>query len=173
MEWKTIKDFDNYVVSTNGDIKSKPRCGTKGGLIKPFLDRKIGGYYKVHLYKNGVQYQPFIHRLVAETFLPKVKDKNEVNHKNGNKLDNRVENLEWCTRSENMLHANEKGLIGRKRVVQLQKGKVIKIFPNCLRASKETGIEYATIYWCLNGIFKFAGGYEWWYEEKLKAKGIL
>lgn len=168
MEWKQIKDFDNYMVSTNGEIMSKSRNGTKGGIIKPFFDRKENGYLKVHLYKNGKQYQPFVHRIVAETFIPKIDGKNEVNHINGNKKDNRVENLQWCSRSENMLHANEKGLIGRKRVVQMKNGTIIKIYPNCHRASKETGIFYAMLYWCLNGVFHSAGGYEWYYENKIK-----
>lgn len=173
MEWKVIKDFENYEVSTNGEIRSKPREGTKGGILKPFFDRKNNGYLKVHLYKNGKQYQPFIHRIVGETFLPKIDGKTEINHKNGIKKDNRVDNLEWCSRSENMLHANEKGLIGRKRVVQLKDGVVIKIFPNAHRAAKETKIQYHTIYWCLCGIFKQAGGFEWYFEYELRKKELL
>lgn len=163
MKWKTIKGFENYEVNTCGDIRSKPRTGTKGGIIKPFFGKKNGDYLKVHIYNNGKQYQPFVHRIVAETFLPKIKGKTEVNHINGIKIDNEISNLEWVSRSENMIHANESGLIKRKKVGQYKNGELIAVFSNCHRASTMTNIQYASIYRCLGGVFKQAGGYEWKY----------
>lgn len=161
--WKAIKGFDNYEISNLGNAKSKPREGTKGGIVKPFFDRKNNGYLKVHLYKNGVQYQPFIHRLVAETFLPKINGKTEVNHKNGIKTDNRVDNLEWCNRKENINHSLDMGLKNLKKVGQFKNGKLIATYRSCHYASVKTNIQYATIYRCLMGIFKQAGGFEWRY----------
>lgn len=162
-QWKPIKDFENlYEVSNQGNVRSAFREGTKGGLLKVFSDKR---YYKVHLYKNGKQYQPYVHRLVAAAFLDKVDGKTEINHKNGNKLDNRVDNLEWCSRSENIQHAYKLGLRKTKKVVQLKEGKIIKKFNNMRQASLETNICYVGIYWCVNGIRNSAGGFEWRFDK--------
>jgi len=163
--WKTITNFENYEVSNLGNVRSKRRCGAKGGLIKPFFDRKDNGYYKVHLYVNGKQFQPFLHRLVAQEFLPKVEGKKEINHINGIKIDNNVSNLEWCSRSENIIHAIDMGLRKIRKVQQLKNGVAINTFRSMHQASKLTGIQYATIYWCMAGIYKQAGGYEWKYVD--------
>jgi hypothetical protein len=66
---------------------------------------------KVNLKVNGKAYGRYVHRLVAKAFTPNPDCKIEINHLNGDKTDNRVENLEWCTREENMLHAYETGLM--------------------------------------------------------------
>lgn len=160
-EWKPISGFEElYEVSNLGRIKSIARLGTKGGVI---TNHNNGGYLKAHLYKNGKQYDFFIHRLVAIAFIPKVNGKTEINHKNGNKLDNTIDNLEWCNRSENISHAVDNGLRKLKRVGQYKNGILIKEYCNCYRASKESGINYNSIYWCIAGIYKQAGGYEWKY----------
>ena len=157
--WTPIKDFEGlYEISSSGKIKSTYREGTKGGILKTFSD---GRYLKVHLYKNGKQYQFYLHRLVAEHFLEKVEGKSEINHKNGDKLDNRLLNLEWCNRSENIQHANNTGLVKRFKVAQLKDGVEINRFLNIRQASLQTGISYNSIYWCCNGIYKTAGGYTW------------
>lgn len=163
MEWKIIKDFENYEVSTNGDVRSKSREGTKGGIIRPFFDRRKGGYLKVHIYKNGKQYQPLIHTLVARAFLPRIEGKTEVNHINGVKTDNRVSNLEWCSRKENINHAYENQLRKTRKVGQYKNGELIATYRSCHYASKQTNIQYCSIYWCLKGVYKHAGGYEWQY----------
>lgn len=72
-------------------------------------------YKKVSLYKNGVVNYFMIHRLVASEFIENKNNKPCVNHKNGNKFDNRVENLEWCTHSENSIHALENDLIPNEK----------------------------------------------------------
>lgn len=102
--WKTIVKYPNYEVSDDGKVRNK----MTGKVLK---ERPTNcGYVRVVLYKNKIPKDLSIHRLVAEQYLPYIADKNDVNHKNGNKLDNRVENLEWCTKSENIRHAQDKGL---------------------------------------------------------------
>ena len=116
--WKDIEEFEGlYQVSNLGRVKSLERYVNhkrykkqliKERIIKPTLS--FDKYYYVGLYKNGNVKNVTIHRLVCLSFLQKTNKKKEVNHKNGIKTDNRVENLEWCTRSHNILHAFKNGL---------------------------------------------------------------
>ena len=109
--WKNIDGYEGlYEVSDAGRIKSH-----RGSEIK--LRPALNGYLRVWLYrKSDFTYKPFTaHRLVAEAFIPNPENKPFVNHKNGNKMDNNVKNLEWCTQSENQLHAFRTGLqVGNK-----------------------------------------------------------
>lgn len=104
--WKPIKYNPKYSVSSHGRIRGIYKT-INGYLRKPQLDKD--GYPRILLHKDG-QKLFGVHRLVAEAFLPKPEGKDQVNHKNGNKADNRVENLEWCTLSENRQHAFKTGL---------------------------------------------------------------
>ena len=95
-----------YFVTEAGEIFS----GLSGALrsLKP-LDNGLG-YLRVRVKDNGKKKHKYIHRLVAETFLSNPHSYTEVNHRNGDKSDNRVENLEWCSRSQNLKHAYALGL---------------------------------------------------------------
>lgn len=109
--WIDIKEFEGkYQVSNLGRVKSlKDSSGKHRELI--LKGRSEGhGYLKVDLSKGGKCKSMRIHRLVAEAFIPKPKNKTDVNHINGIKTDNRLENLEWVTRSENLKHAYDIGL---------------------------------------------------------------
>ena len=111
--WKTIKLFPDYEASTEGTIRSKERVRDFGRQkriivsqeIKPFLHS--GGYLCVKLAKDRKKTNKYVHRLVAETHIKNPKRAKEVNHIDGDRTNNNVSNLEWVSRKQNILHADE------------------------------------------------------------------
>lgn len=97
-----------YSVTKTGEVYTHSRRTVKGKWRKQTTD--LHGYRHIILCKNGKSYNTGVHRVVALTFLPNPNNKPEVNHINGIKDDNRLENLEWCTREENQRHAWKNGL---------------------------------------------------------------
>lgn len=119
--WKPIKDFEGYYeVSNKGRIKSLKRniILNQGNITR--------GYLGVSLAKEGIHYSKRVHKLVAQAFMPNPANKPSINHINGNKKDNRVENLEWCTPGENMQHAQKCNLLykGKKKIYCLEDNKI-------------------------------------------------
>lgn len=109
-EWKPINGFEGlYEISSYGRVKSF-KSHPSGKILKTNLD--ANGYPKISLSKKGAKKDTTVHRLVAETYLPRVDGKTCVNHIDGNKANNRLDNLEWCTYSENIKHAIRTGLYG-------------------------------------------------------------
>jgi hypothetical protein len=113
--WKPIIGYEGlYEVSNLGRIKSVKRYGTLGGIIIPWNNSKKAPYLRVGLSKNNKRKRLLVHRLVAEAFIPNPNNLKEVNHINGNKQDNKVDNLEWNSKSQNHKHAFKLGLRNNK-----------------------------------------------------------
>ncbi len=118
--WRCVAGFEwIYEISSNGRVRSLDRWiyhnwnksahKIKGRILKTRINNC--GYEDVRLYKQGRACTKFIHRLMSEAFIPQPPGKNETNHIDGVKLNNSLDNLEWVTHSENMLHAYNHGLI--------------------------------------------------------------
>jgi hypothetical protein len=106
--WKPIKGYDQYFASNMGRIKCSNFGNTGEERLKKLTILK-NGYLNVVLIKNTIKTTYFVHRLIAETFLENPENKLIVNHKNSIRNDNRVENIEWCTSSENTKHMYKQG----------------------------------------------------------------
>lgn len=102
-----INGFPGYSVTTSGDIISRKRGKEK--LLYQKTHKQ--GYKEVNLSNNGITRTLLVHRIVAKAFIPNPHNKPEVNHKDGNKANNHVDNLEWVTVEENNLHAKENGFL--------------------------------------------------------------
>src|SRR3990172_8484104 len=113
--WKQVRGHPNYEISSSGDVRHRKHKK----ILKAHIHRS--GYKRVS-FDNEVQYP---HRLVAVAFLGQPKKRQEGNHKNGIKSDNRVSNLEWVTHKENIIHANRLSLFpNRFRGVQVHTAKL-------------------------------------------------
>lgn len=108
--WKVIKEYPNYMISNLGRLKSLSYRQTgQEKILKQNINGR--GYNYTNISYKGTYKNLFIHREVAKAFLINDNKKNtDVNHKDGNKQNNNVNNLEWCTRSENILHAFKNNL---------------------------------------------------------------
>ena len=117
-EYRPVLGYEGlYVVSKSGIVKSVKR----DKALNVVIDRY--GYLTVHLCKNNIPRYVKIHRIVAQAFIPNPDNLPQVNHKDGNKLNNCVSNLEWCTPKQNMHHAESIGLIGYKKELNSMYGK--------------------------------------------------
>ena len=182
--WKDIPDYEGlYQVSNLGRVRSlKYHMSDTVHILKP--SKNTQGYYQIHLSKNGNSKIRRVHKLVCQSFIPNPDNLPQVNHKNEDKTDNRVENLEWCTAKYNSnygtrnsrvkearkgLHFSEewKKKISKalsKTVFQYTKdGLLVKIYSSTREASRITGVKQASISECCRGNYKTAGGYIWKY----------
>lgn len=162
--WKPIKGFDDYEVSNFGNVRSYKRKNVY--LLKKHINQK--GYHRVRLAKDNEGKMYFLHRIVAHNFIGDIENL-EINHKDGNKQNNNVDNLEIVTKSENTKHAYETGLRKRpnKKVLMLEPEslKVIREFESILSAAEFVGVNYAGVSKVCSGKRKLAGGYSWRLKE--------
>lgn len=124
--WKQINGYENYMVSNLGNIISITKVSIKrNSKIKGIVFKKIKtstniyGYLSVCLYKNGTSKSYKVHRLVAEAFIPNHKNLPQVNHKDENKANNKVTNLEWCDSSYNNNYGTRNEKVKKKISVEI------------------------------------------------------
>lgn len=123
--WKPVKDFEGiYEVSNMGRVKSLPRKGSGGRDYPKIMAGGLSnGYHSLTLCNKGKMKISQVHRLVAFAFIPNPENKKEVNHINCVKTDNRLENLEWVTPSENILHGLRNGIMNTAKGSQKKNAK--------------------------------------------------
>lgn len=180
--WSTIENYPQYLVSNKGNVKSLSRktpMPNNGYRIEKerILSARIGshGYYYINLANFEGQKSFCIHRLVALAFVEPVEGKEKVNHKDGNKLNNLADNLEWATSGENNQHAYDTGLkIGSmtgkfgcenhssKKVSRYSlSGEFLETYGSQREAQRKTGILQGNISAACNGVQETAGGFIW------------
>jgi hypothetical protein len=133
--WRPVKGVeDRYEVSNTGLVRTKPR------VLKSFPAKK-GGHHQINL---GLHRRTYVHRLVAEAFLELDPSRLLVNHKNGNPSDNRVENLEWCTPSENVAHGyrtNKREHYASVPVIAItDDGEIVEAYKSATEAARSKGV---------------------------------
>lgn len=175
--WKDIAGYEGmYQVSNLGRVKSLERWVQNHGKLQHHPEKirtpskRETGYLALQLYKDNKPQNCYIHRLVAEAFLPNPDNKSTVNHINGDKKDNRADNLEWSTYTENNKHAYDTGLNdethrrnrkGSFTVEQYDKDmNLIKTYPSIREAERQTGIDSRSISLGIRKGWNF-GGYVW------------
>lgn len=161
LQWKPIKNYEKtYFVSNTGLVKNIKN----DRLLKPSKTER--GYLRVSLWDNDKKERKYkrVHRLVADAFLRKVPNKNEINHKDENKENNVVCNLEWCNHEQNIQHSLNSGKIPTTKVMQYTKdGKLVATFSSASEAERKTKIPRTHICKVVLGRYGFssAGGFIW------------
>lgn len=158
-EWWYHPEFINVFVSTEGQVSVIRRKQLY--VVEQYPINS--GYLAASIYtKPGSNKLELVHRMVAETFIPNPNNYGFVNHRDGNKHNNRVINLEWCDRSQNMIHAVKKGLVKTERVIVAETGKEYSSSVECARA---IGGTVSGIHDCKTGRQKVHRGYHFIFPE--------
>lgn len=168
--WKYVVGFENrYQVSNLGNVKN---C-LNGRILKSSNDKD--GYKQINLRKNGVYKTYKVHRLIAQSFIPNPNNLPQVNHKDEDKANNNVDNLEWCTNYYNNHYGTArermaKAQINRKDlskpVLQFDKNEnLLNEYPSIIEGARKTGIDVGGICRVCRGNLKSAGGFVWKYKD--------
>lgn len=175
-EWRPIKGFDNrYEVSSDGRVASKNYMKS-GRRVELKQFKSDNGYMRVGLSNGGKLQTVSVHRLVASAFIPNPDNLPQVNHKNENKSDNRVENLEWCNQNYNneygsrpkrVMEHNQNNPKQNCRVVfqYTLDGDFVRVWPSLSEIQRELGFAYTNIQSCCIGKRKTAYGFVWKYAD--------
>lgn len=165
--WIDVKGYEGlYQVSNLGNVKSlgndKKR---KEKILIPSLNNK--GYQKVNLCKNGKDETRKVHRLVAEHFIPNPDNLPQVNHRDEDKTNNCVNNLEWCDAAYNNKYGTRTAKTSKPIIQYTKDGQFVAEFPSTMEAARQTGVSVGNICSCCKGNPKYshAGGYIWRYKE--------
>lgn len=168
--WKKIDGTEDYQISNSGEVKNSNR------QLKPRTDKD--GYLIIDIRFEEAKKTCRVHRLVSEAFIPNPENKPCVNHKDGNKKNNSVDNLEWCTYSENMTHAVKNGLwkspkafLGKfgkdhNKSMQVQCIETGIVYGSIHEASRITGTNVTSIWKVCRKKQSIAGGFHWQYMGK-------
>lgn len=154
-KYMVINNFENYAISNYGNIKNVK----KNKILKPVKNKN--GYLEYTFCQNGIKKTFRIHRLVGLYFIPNIENKPYINHKNGIKTDNNVNNLEWCTAKENDTHARLTGLKNQNKPIiaeEIETGNKI-VFSSVSEAGAILGINKGTISKVLHNKRKQVHGY--------------
>ena len=163
-KWARVDESPNYEVSTTGEVRN----AATGKLLKQAVNF---GYSYVSLQINGKSHRRRVHRLVAKAFIPNPESKTDVNHIDGDKANNRVENLEWCTASENLTHAYQTGLRSRDASCAYTKRrkKVVRddgvVFGSVSKAAESLGVTVTQMSKILRGARRSRDGRLYEYES--------
>lgn len=166
-EFRPVAGWNNYLASSDGYVINAKTGMRLVGCVKN------AGYLSIMLSNNGAHKHISLHRIIAETFCEKPEGANEVNHINGDKLDNRAENLEWVTHGDNLKHAYETGLMPNDATpkavtaTNIETGEQME-FPSIYKAARFFNISQGNICMCCKGFRPYAGGYYWEYQEEEK-----
>jgi len=173
-EWRAVPGYEGYYeVSSLGNVRSLDRSvTTRNGVTKLIRGKTLtqvryngkDNYVGVVFCKEGVKAKYSVHRLVALAFIPNPNNLPEINHKDENKQNNAVENLEWCDRRYNNLYGSaniRKAMTQGKPVLQLLNGEIINAYPSAGLAAACTGASQGGISSCCRGEMKTSGGFEW------------
>ena len=167
-EWREVKEYSNYEVNQLGEIRHKKRQK----ILKPRSNN--GGYQYVNFKINGKNTNFAVHRIVANAFIPNPNGCTEVNHKDYNKKNNCVDNLEWVSSSQNKQHSylkQENKKSRGKAVNQYTKeGIFLKTFDSVSDSAKELGCCVAAISNCCLGRTKTSQGFRWSFVESSTTK---
>ena len=172
--WKDIEDYEGlYEISDHGNVRSLNYGRTgKTKLLKPMKNNR--GYLFVGLHKDGECKNKFVHRLVAEAFLPNPLNLPEVNHIDEDKTNNVCTttncNLEWCTSSYNNNFGTHNQRLADSLSIEIDQfdknGNFIKRWKSATEVERQLGINQGNIVACLKGRHKTTGGYQWRYSSK-------
>jgi len=166
--WKDIEDYEGlYKISNLGRVKTLGRQRVKEGIKKTEICK---GYERLILSKNKKQKHYFIHRLVAKAFIPNPNNLKIINHKDENKLNNNVENLEWCTQRYNLCYGDRRQKVidkERKPVNQYDKNNnLIEIHYSIQQAARNIGRNAGPICRCCQGKQEYAYDCKWSYANE-------
>ena len=151
--WLQLKDFPDYDVSNEGRIRNR----RSGRILKPQQNDR--GYEQISIRKNNKYHNQRVHRLVADTFFDGDHEGYDVNHIDGNKRNNHISNLEFCTRQENIRHAFDTGLKKPSRQMRVRVKETGKIYESLRECERSTGCSETEISKYLKGKRTHVKGY--------------